>query len=166
MRLYNYQTRLNTAIKKHQAGSISSLKKVGILIDTQAMPDCKAYTILQKELAENNTQFEVLFYVSKESDVTADTEKWFSKKALNLYGKFKKEGTAKSFEQQNFDLLINYYVKPPEALLLLSALVNAKFKVGFELECTGLNDLSIATDPKNTKLFAQEVKKYLSIINQ
>lgn len=166
MKFYSYQKRLNSAINKHKAGSIKSLQKVGILIDAKSMPHFRDHQILQKVLAQSKTQFEVLFYVDKETEVTADAEKWFSKKALALTGNFKKESLARSFQAQKFDLLINYFVEPAEALLLLSATVNASLKVGFCLETEKLNDLSIATDPKNTKLFAEEIKKYLSIINQ
>ena len=72
----------------------------------------------------------------------------------------------KDFIAKRFDLLINYYDTEKAALLLVSHLSKARFKVGFSSVDKRLNHFMIDTDAENYKLFFDELFKYLKILNK
>jgi hypothetical protein len=72
----------------------------------------------------------------------------------------------KDFVAQPFDLLINYYDTEKVALLLVSHLSKANFKVGFASIDKRLNHFMIDTNAENYKVFMDELFKYLKILNK
>lgn len=72
----------------------------------------------------------------------------------------------KEFIKKDFDLLINYYDTEKAALLLVSHLSKAKFKVGFSAVDKRLNHFMIDTNAENYKVFSDELFKYLKILNK
>ena len=78
--------------------------------------------------------------------------------------KDKKE--VKNFIAEPFDLLINYYDTEKVALLLVSNLSKASFKVGFASIDKRLNHFMIDTNAENYIVFMSELFKYLKILNK
>jgi len=72
----------------------------------------------------------------------------------------------KSFTRKHFDLLINYYDVEKAPLLLVSHLSDAKFKAGFSSVDKRLHHFMIDTHAENYKVFADELVKYLNILNK
>ena len=72
----------------------------------------------------------------------------------------------KDFIKEPFDLLINYYDTEKVALLLVSHLSKASFKVGFATVDKRLNHFMINTNAENYKVFVEELFKYLKILNK
>src|SRR5690606_31646028 len=72
----------------------------------------------------------------------------------------------RDFMENDFDLLINYYDTEKSALLIVSNLSAAKFKVGFSSIDNKLNNLMINTTAENYKVFVEELFKYLKILNK
>jgi hypothetical protein len=64
------------------------------------------------------------------------------------------------------DLLINYYDTEKVALLLVSNLSKASFKVGFASIDKRLNHFMIDTNAENYIVFMSELFKYLKILNK
>lgn len=80
-------------------------------------------------------------------------------------------GTIKNTELQSFldtefDVLISYYAKDQLELKLLTALSQAKFKIGILQTDERLNDLIIKTDISEFNVFKDELIKYLTILNK
>ncbi len=71
-----------------------------------------------------------------------------------------------SFIKQPVDLLINYYDTEKTALLLVSHLSKASFKVGFSSIDKRVNHFMIATNAEDYKIFIVELFKYLKILNK
>ena len=72
----------------------------------------------------------------------------------------------RKFIDQPFDLLINYYDTEKAALLLVSHLSKASFKVGFASVDKRLNHFMIDTTAENYDVFATELIRYLKILNK
>lgn len=70
------------------------------------------------------------------------------------------------FIDKDFDLLINYYDTEKSALLLVTNLSKASFKVGFANIDKRLNHFIIDTNAENYKIFMDELFKYLKILNK
>ena len=67
---------------------------------------------------------------------------------------------------EKFDLLISYYDVEKAILLNVTHKSNAHFKVGFSSIDKRLNHLMINTNAENYKVFAQELFRYLRILNK
>ena len=70
------------------------------------------------------------------------------------------------FINEKFDLLISYYDVEKAILLTITHNSNAQFKVGFSSIDKRLNHLMINTNAENYKVFAQELFRYLRILNK
>ena len=89
----------------------------------------------------------------------------FSHKDLSWTATFDKS-EVKDFIAEKFDLLINYYDTEKAALLLVSNLSKANFKVGFLSVDKKLNHFMINTNAENYQVFVEELFKYLKILNK
>lgn len=89
----------------------------------------------------------------------------FSHKDLSWQATFRKS-EVRNFMDSPFDLLINYYDTEKSALLVVSNLSKAKFKVGFASVNKKLNHFMINTTAENYKVFTEELFKYLKILNK
>ncbi|NBU80850.1 MAG: hypothetical protein EBS55_04300, partial [Flavobacteriaceae bacterium] len=70
------------------------------------------------------------------------------------------------FIKEPFDLLINYYDTEKVALLIVTHLSKASFKVGFATVDKRLNHFMINTNAENYIVFIDELFKYLKILNK
>lgn len=89
----------------------------------------------------------------------------FSNRDLSWAATFDKSDV-KDFIANKFDLLINYYDTEKSALLIVSNLSKANFKVGFSSVDKKLNHFMIDTPAENYKVFVDELFKYLKILNK
>ncbi len=72
----------------------------------------------------------------------------------------------RQFIDTPFDLLIDYYDVEKAALLLVSHLSKAKFRVGFASVDKRLHHFMIDTTAEQYGIFAAELAKYLRILNK
>jgi hypothetical protein len=89
----------------------------------------------------------------------------FSFKDISWTASFDKQ-EVNDFVNENFDLLISYYDTEKSALLLVTHLSKASFKVGFSSIDKRLNHFMIDTNAENYKVFMDELFKYLKILNK
>jgi len=141
------------------------IKTVGILFD-------ETYFYEREALVQ-----ELIHYGIKEEDVKVLVFKdkikknevfdypVYSHKDLNWNATIEKD-EVKDFINTSFDLLINYYDTEKVALLLVSDLSKAVFKVGFSSVDKRLNHFMINTNAENYKIFIDEMFKYLKILNK
>jgi hypothetical protein len=141
------------------------IKTVGIIFDESYFYEREALVqeLIQNGITENDIK--VLVYKDKIKKNEVFDYPTFSHKDLSWHGTVDKK-EVKDFIAEPFDLLINYYDTEKVALLLVSHLSKASFKVGFATVDKRLNHFMINTNAENYKVFMDELFKYLKILNK
>lgn len=154
----------NLSNVKHLA-SDSIIKTVGIIFDESYFYEREDLVkeLIRKGIEENNIK--VLVFKDKIKKNEVFDYPVFSHKDLSWTGTVDKK-EVKDFITEPFDLLINYYDTEKVALLLVSNLSKAGFKVGFASIDKRLNHFMIDTNAENYKVFMSELFKYLKILNK
>jgi hypothetical protein len=145
--------------------SDSIIKTVGIIFDESYFYERES---LVNELIKNGideSNIKILVYKDKIKKNEVFDYPVFSHKDLSWTGTVDKK-EVKDFIKEPFDLLINYYDTEKVALLLVSHLSKASFKVGFATVDKRLNHFMINTNAENYKVFVEELFKYLKILNK
>lgn len=145
--------------------SSNRIKSIGILFDETYFHEREA---LVAELVKNGIapdDIEILVFKDKIKKNETFQYPVFSHKDFSWTATIDKP-EIKAFTAKNFDLLINYYDIEKAALLLVSHLSKASFKVGFSAVDKRLNHFIIATNAENYKVFSDELFKYLKILNK
>ena len=141
------------------------IKTVGIIFDESYFYERES---LVNELIKNGideSNIKILVYKDKIKKNEVFDYPVFSHKDLSWTGTVDKK-EVKDFIKEPFDLLINYYDTEKVALLLVSHLSKASFKVGFATVDKRLNHFMINTNAENYKVFVDELFKYLKILNK
>jgi len=149
---------------KH-AEADQKIKTIGIIFDESYFYEKDA---LVQELIGNGideSQTSILVFKNKTKKNETFDYPVFSHKDLSWAATFDKS-EVKDFIATKFDLLINYYDTEKAALLLVTNLSKAKFKVGFSSIDKKLNHFMIDTNAENYKVFVGELFKYLKILNK
>ncbi|MBP6556763.1 MAG: hypothetical protein KAX93_00940 [Flavobacterium sp.] len=149
---------------KHSA-SETVIKTVGVIFDETYFNEREALVqeLVQNGIAEN--AISILVFKDKIKKNEVFDYPTFSHKDLSWHGTVDKK-EVKDFVSEPFDLLINYYDTEKAALLLVSHMSKAGFKVGFTSIDKRLNHFMINTNAENYKVFAEELFKYLRILNK
>ncbi len=145
--------------------SSNKIKTVGILFDESYFYEKEA---LVNELVSSGIQaenIEILVFkdVIKKNEIIEYPV--FTQKDFSWTATIDKP-EVRAFTEKQFDLLINYYDVEKAVLLLVSQLSKASFKVGFSSIDKRLNHFMITTNAENYKVFADELFKYLKILNK
>ncbi|HEX9980319.1 MAG TPA: hypothetical protein VGB50_07120 [Flavobacterium sp.] len=147
------------------AKSENIIKTVGILFDETYFYEREA---LVSELINNGIDprnISILVFKDKIKKNETFDYPVFSHKDFSWTATIDKR-EVKEFINSGFDLLINYYDTEKAALLLVSHLSKAHFKVGFSSIDKRLNHFMITTNAENYKVFSDELFKYLKILNK
>ncbi|WP_293893168.1 hypothetical protein [Flavobacterium sp.] len=149
---------------KHST-SDNVIKTVGIIFDETYFYEREDLVkeLILKGIEENNIK--VLVFKNKIKKNEIFDYPVFSHKDLSWTGTVDKK-EVRDFVAETFDLLINYYDTEKVALLLVSHLSKASFKVGFASIDKRLNHFMINTNAENYKVFMSELFKYLKILNK
>jgi hypothetical protein len=149
---------------KHLATE-KAIQKVGIIFDESYFYEREGMVeaLIQNGIAE--TDIKVLVFKDKIKKNEVFDYPVFSQKDLSWTGTIDKENV-KDFVKQPFDLLISYYDTEKVALILVTHLSKANFKVGFASIDKRLNHFMIDTNAENYKVFMDELFKYLKILNK
>ena len=154
----------NLSNVKHLA-SDNVIKTVGIIFDESYFYERED---LVKELilkGIDEKDIKILVFKDKIKKNEVFDYPVFSHNDLSWHGTVDKK-EVKDFIKEPFDLLINYYDTEKVALLLVSHLSKASFKVGFASIDKRLNHFMIKTNAENYKVFMDELFKYLKILNK
>ena len=149
---------------KHLA-SDKVIKSVGIIFDESYFYEREAVVneLIQNGITETDIKILVFKDTIKKHEVFDYSV--FSHRDLSWRGTVEKK-EVNEFIATPFDLLINYYDTEKIALLLVSHLSKAGFKVGFASIDKRLNHFMINTNAENHKVFMDELFKYLKILNK
>ncbi len=145
--------------------SIEKIKTIGVIVDESYFFDKQKLIneLIRFEIDANNIQ--LMIYKDKIKKTEVFEAPYFSYKDLKWNGSIEKQ-EVKDFITQNFDLLINYYDLEKAPLLLVSQQSKAKFKVGFATIDKRINHFMIETAAENYVVFANELFRYLKILNK
>ena len=149
---------------KHFANE-NGIKKVGIIFDESYFQEREGMveSLIQNGIAESDIK--VLVFKDKIKKNEIFDYPIFTQNDLSWRGTIDKKNV-KDFVNEPFDLLINYYDTEKVALILVSHLSKASFKVGFASIDKRLNHFMIDTNAENYKVFMNELFKYLKILNK
>ncbi|WP_396155085.1 DUF6913 domain-containing protein [Flavobacterium macrobrachii] len=141
------------------------IKTVGIVFDETYFYEKE--DLVKELVSEGILEINIKVLVFKDKIKKNETFDYpvFSYKNLSWNGKIEKL-EVQQFVNEPFDLLINYYDIEKAALLLVSQLSKASFKVGFSVVDKRLNHFMIDTNAENHKIFLNELFKYLRILNK
>lgn len=145
--------------------SASSIKNIGIVFDETYFYEKESLIkeLVSKGIKQDAISILVFKNTIKKKEIIDYPA--FSFKDLKWNTSFEKV-VVNDFINQNFDMLINYYDTEKAALLLVSHLSKADFKVGFASVDKRLNHFMIDTNAENYKIFTEELFKYLKILNK
>ncbi|SHI97442.1 hypothetical protein SAMN04488096_106159 [Mesonia phycicola] len=154
---------VENCILQHQPKAVKSIQKMGVILDGSLLELGLKLALLEKELAAITKKYQLIIF----SETEIENYLTYNKKDLSWRGKFKPMTEAANFQQEKFDVLINYFNLEKPELSILGACASSNMKIGFSPSVKkGLNDLSIKVDPLKVEVFIKELKKYLAIINQ
>ena len=138
---------------------------VGILVDESYFSETAQLVERIASQGIDASNISILVYKDKIKKKEEINEPFLSLKNISLSGEINKK-EVNDFIGEPFDLLINYYDTEKASLLLVSHLSKAVFKVGFASIDKRLNHFMINTNAENYKVFADELFKYLRILNK
>ncbi len=145
--------------------STNLIQTIGLLIDESYFfeKDKLIQELIDNGILKNNIKVAVYRDKIKKTDV--DFGSAFSSKSINWNGTIT-DSILNEFIAEKFDLLINYYDIEKAMLLKVTNSSNAQFKVGFSAIDKRLNHLMINTTAENYLVFAEELFRYLKILNK
>ncbi len=152
---------IENSIYDHRPKAVRQIDKLGVILDEKVLNKI-AYDQLEKAFSSLGKKVEMILFSEKTEEGVLN----FKRSDLGWKGVFKPETAAAKFQQEQFDVLVNYFETPQPELILLGVSTSAKIKVGFSQQDKKLNDLQINVSATEVDLFIKELKKYLAIINQ
>lgn len=141
------------------------IKTIGILIDESYVYERQSLVTELVAKGMKSENISVLVFKNKIKKNEEFEYPAFSYNDLSWRATFS-NSDVRNFIARDFDLLINYYDVEKSALLIVSDLSKAKFKVGFAAIDKKLNHFMIDTAAENHKVFTEEMVKYLKILNK
>ncbi|AWM14531.1 hypothetical protein DI487_12130 [Flavobacterium sediminis] len=145
--------------------SEGKIQTIGIIIDETEKGYKKE---LLKHIADSGIplkQLKVLTFKDAVKKKGAIEKPGFSGKDISLTGSAKKEEVA-AFLATPFDVLVNYFDENKPELLWATTSSKAKFRVGLDSVDYRANNVIVKTDMQETKLFTNELFKYLRILKK
>ncbi|WP_283640541.1 DUF6913 domain-containing protein [Mesonia mobilis] len=152
---------IENSIYDHRPKAVRQIDKLGVILDEKVLNKI-AYDQLKNAFSSLGKKVEMILFSDKAEEGVLS----FKRSDLGWKGVFKPETAAAKFQQEQFDVLVNYFETPQPELILLGVSTSAKIKVGFSQQDKKLNDLQINVSATEVDLFIKELKKYLAIINQ
>lgn len=152
---------IENSIYDHRPKAVRQIDKLGVILDEEVLNKI-AYDQLKNAFSSLGKKVEIILFSDKAEEGVLS----FKRSDLGWKGVFKPESAAAKFQQEQFDVLVNYFETPQPELILLGVSTSAKIKVGFSQQDKKLNDLQINVSATEVDLFIKELKKYLAIINQ
>ena len=147
------------------AASDAKIRTVGIVFDETYFYEKESLIAQLVENGINEDLIGILVYKNKIKKSEKFDYPVFTHRDLSWRATFEKS-EVRDFIEKEFDLLINYYDTEKSALLIVSNLSSAHFKVGFASVDKKLNHFMINTNAENYKVFSDELFKYLKILNK
>jgi hypothetical protein len=151
-------------IKARPGASMSLISTVGIIVDESHFSGTdELLRHLQSELPES--KIEVIAFSDRVKAGRSQEYPTFDMSAVDYSGTIVNE-EVNNFVNHEFDMLLSYYDVEKPLLMLMTDQSSARFKVGFSTVDKRLNHFTISTGTEMHKLFAEELLRYLKILNK
>lgn len=164
LKIYSAKRALRNRMNNWFSTKNSPSEKIGVLLDYDVIDEGFDIVKFRKDLGFSYENFEFLICAKNKKIADKYSLDQFNGQNLGWKGVFNEGSREKKFQDTKYKMVLNYFVAPPPEMLLLSASLNAKYKVGFPSEYKDLNNVEINVNPKDVFLFTQELKKYLQWI--
>lgn len=143
---------------------VNKLQTIGVLINYNEFNDFEGFRKLFKELELTSPKCRVAAFIDDEKKISNTWNTYFIPQNIGWKGKIESVDL-ETFIKADFDVLISYYNQSQLELNLITALSNAKFKIGLAPVDDRLYDLIINVNTSQFAIFKTELKKYLKILN-
>ena len=166
-RQYLYQHKLKKRISDdHQAVSITTAKKIGILFDATDEKDVMIIRAYKKELINRKKIVRLMAYKDTkivEQDLGFEC---FCNKDLAFDRTPLSNRNVTDFIQTPFELLISLHMSPNPSLEFISAASKAKFRIGpYQASSEDAYDLMLYGKHKSLRVFIKTMEEYLEKIS-
>ncbi len=138
---------------------------IGCIVDVDNFPKADMFYELIEEFSLRPNAIKIIGYKRDFDKNSPFAIQMFSDKDLGWKGDIE-NGYVLEFLGREYDLLINYYQDDNLMMKLLTIKTPARLKVGFSSVDPKLNDLILGTPFKDFKVFKEELKKYLTVLNE
>ena len=141
------------------------ITSVGVIVDMDEFSKTELFYEFVEEFKLRPNAVKVIGYKSYYDKNSPYATPVFSDKDLGWNGAIE-NSYALEFLSREYDLLVNYYAQENLLLQLMTIKTKARINVGFPQVDSTFNDLIMETSMKDFKIFKQELKKYLGVLNE
>ncbi len=157
---------LNKIVSKRNINvSSSTLKSLGVIIHIEEIDDFDVFRSLAEELNIHVNKFKIIAYSNNTKSEHSLWDVCFNPKDFGWNGTIKNV-ELKTFLDTEFDALISYYSNDELELKLMTAMSQAKLKIGVLQTDDRINDLIIKSKLWEFNIFKDELIKYLTILKK
>lgn len=160
------ETPSNLAHEMKSSKWLRPIVKMGLILDQDSRENLEDLRKFAHELGVESQNLKILLFLPKQmklQQIPGVTSITLSD--INWLGKLKPRAV-KEFLSDSFDMLLCYQKHPSKMIEQLVKSSRAEFKVGRLEGNARIYDLAIASEHKDVKIFIEEVKKYLRILNR
>lgn len=151
--------------KRDVSNRNNQMKYLGFLVHESYFDNFETLYSLGEDIGVQRKNVKVFSFVETKRKIPTLRKDQITNKEFNWRGEVQCQ-TATDFLEFPFDVLIGFYNSKNEYFDALASKSNASFKIGFEGADERLYDLLLNIDPKNMKVFKEELIKYLKILNK
>lgn len=164
-RNYWMRKEIKKSISNRDSRQISWPQNILILYRYDEMPDLPSTIKWSDTLHVKSANIEFLAYRSNLKKDEEQHRVWLNPQSFLRSGGFKDE-EIKRIAKKRFDLLVNYYDNINLELKFMSHIVDAVHKVGISDTSSKINDITIEIAVTKADVFAEELKKYLTLLTK
>lgn len=143
----------------------AGLNAVGVIVDLDRFDRSEAFYELIDAFSLRPNAVKIMGYKRYYDKNSPYSTPVFSDKDLGWNGDIE-NSYALEFLSREYDLLINYFKEDNLLMELMSIKTKARMRVGFSELDSAYNDLIFDCELSDFRLFKQELKKYLVVLNE
>jgi hypothetical protein len=141
------------------------IKSVGVILNYDETQDFKILKPLMSQLGVQPNAVKLIAYTKDPKGLGNSLNACYNPNDFAWGGVVKNE-EIKAFTNTKFDLLVSYYTEDLVNLKLLTALTPSQIKIGILQSDMRINDIIVNTALDATRVFNDEVIKYLTVLNK
>jgi hypothetical protein len=141
------------------------ITSVACLVDLDIFENSNQFFEFVEEYGLRPNAIKIIGYKSSYDKNSPYSTPVFSDKDLGWNGKIENSYVLE-FLSREYDMLVNYYNQENLMLQIMSVKTKARVRVGFKEIDSKYNDLILDSPIQDFKVFKQELKKYLKVLNE
>jgi len=162
----SFQRSIDKNLESRDISQVNApLKSIGFLVDENVFVDLEALYDIGTSLGLQRKDVKLFSFVTFSKKAPSLRQNQIHNKDFSWKGTIDNQN-ANEFLDIPFDVLVGYYESSQQYLDAMVSKSAAKFKVGLQAGDERLFDLILSVDVKNTKLFKEELEKYMKILKK